>query len=547
MSSNKISIKPSLPLPNEPSYSLESYTGNWEYQQAAHLLRRTTFGATYTQIKAATAQGLEATINELFDATEPLPEPPLNYRYEQDPNVPIGETWINALYIEEMNLQGYRRNSLAAWNTGVLLNAGLTIREKMTLFWHNHFVVQASTVRDPKYLYQYILTLRENATGNFKDLVKKMTLDPAMLRYLNGNSNTKNKPNENFARELLELFTLGKGELAGPGDYTTFTEQDVIEGAKILTGWRDRGYRSKDNSEIYVEFKRGRHNRGNKQLSHRFGNALIYNADEAEYHQFIDLIFEQEAAAKFICRKLYRWFVYYKIDEQVEQQIITPLAELLVDNDFEITPVIQRLLQSEHFYDVELIGPMIKNPLDFMIGLLRQFELAVPKDDVNKKYRVWNTLNKILPNLQMVYFEPPDVAGWKAYYQEPGYYQVWISAVTLTARMQLTDLLALEGRRASGVPIRLNVLSFIQTIEDSLDPNVVIETFAKIFFTQPLSEQQHLYLKEILIPGLPDYEWTVEYSDYLSNPTDKDLQQGVENRLRMLIKTMLTMPEYYLM
>lgn len=546
MRSTNVLTKQSSTLPNESSYSLEAYEGEWTYQQAAHLLRRTTFGPTHAQIKAAAAKNLKKTIRSLFDASEPLPEPPLNYRFDRDPNVAIGETWVNALYDSEVGLQSYRRTSLAAWNTGLIMNARLTIREKMTLFWHNHFVVQSSIIRDPKYLYRYIMTLRENATGNFKDLVKKMTIEPAMLRYLNGNSNTKNKPNENFARELLELFTLGKGELAGPGDYTTFTENDVIEGAKILTGWRDRGYNSKTIADFYVEFRLGQHNREDKQLSHRFGNAIISDGGEEEYLQFIDLIFEQEAAAKFICRKLYRWFVYYKMDEQVEEQIITPLANLLVDSNFEIAPVLQRLLESQHFFDAELIGPMIKNPLDFTIGLIRQFELAIP-DDFNKEYRVWNALNKLLPNLQMVYFEPPDVAGWKAYYQEPGYYQIWISSVTLTARMQYTDLLSVEGRRVSAVPILLDVLSFIQKIEDALDPNAVIETFAKILFTQPLSEQQHIYLKEILIPGLPDYEWTVEYSDYLSNPTDKDLRQGVENRLRMLIKTMLSMPEYYLM
>ena len=128
--------------------------------------------------------------------------------------------------------------------------------------------MQESIVREGSYLYQYLTTLRGHALGNFKELVKMMTVDGAMLRYLNGNTNTRNRPNENYARELLELFTLGRGDLAGPGDYTTYTEDDVIEIAKVLTGWRDFGYKSSD-PEIpqEVAFVRARHNRGAKQLS----------------------------------------------------------------------------------------------------------------------------------------------------------------------------------------------------------------------------------------------------------------------------------------
>lgn len=531
-----------------PKYSLRPYKGEWTLKQAAHLLRRTTFGATYEELKVFASKGRQQAVKDILNVSSELPAPPLNYRYDRDPYVPIGASWLDQPYNEEANVTSYRLASLKAWNTGILINSESTIREKMTLFWHNHFVVQDSTVREGSYLYQYLTTLRENATGNFKELVEKITLDPAMLRYLNGNSNTRNRPNENYARELLELFTLGKGDLAGPGDYTTFTEDDVLAVAKVLTGWRDRGYKSRDPEEVRrVIFTQARHDRGRKELSHRFDNAIIENTDEDEYSQLIDLIFQKRDVALFICRKIYRWFLYYEINDSVEEQIINPLADTLIANEFEIEPVLQQLLSSEHFFDVDLIGPMIKNPIDFVIGLFRQFEIAIPADDYNKQYRVWNAINNLFPLLQMVYLDPPDVAGWKAYYQEPSFYQIWISSVTLTARMEITDQVSTQNRRVAGVPLKIDILRFIETLEDTLDPNSVIHEMASILFTQPLTDKQVITLKEILIPGLPDYEWTVEYSDYLADPDDADLKNGVENRLRSLLQAMLSMPEFYLM
>lgn len=532
----------------QAQYSLERYSDNWNFETAAHLLRRAMFGPTKTEIEEAVNLGLEGTLNKLFEE-QAMPAPPLNYNSEIDPQVAIGETWVNAIYTrgETMSMiRGYRQRSLVAWTMGNLINSGMSIREKMTLFWHNHFVVQFSIVRDPIFIYNYISLLRENATGNFKELVKKVTIDPAMLRYLNGNQNTRNRPNENYARELLELFTIGKGDLAGPGDYTTYTEDDVIAVAKILTGWRDFGHLTANQENVpQARFIRNRHDLTSKQLSHRFNNAIVENADESEYENLIDLIFEQQEVARYISRKLYRWFVYYIIDDKVEQGIIEPMSQILVENNFEIAPVLRALLSSQHFFDAQLMGPMIKHPLDFVIGLFRQFEVSI-SNDLRRQYVTWNTIAQFMPNLQMAYFEPPDVAGWKAFYQAPGFYQIWISSATLGPRMDITNLLSIQGRRIAGRAIIIDVLAFAAQIENAIDPNILIDGFAKILFPQPISSSQKDSLKEILIPGLPDFEWTVEYGDYLVNPEDEDLKSGAENRLRALVQAMLVMPEYYL-
>ena len=526
----------------QASLSLEPYTGNWNFEQAAHLLRRAMFGPKKEEIEQAIELGLAGTIDLLFQE-QAMPEPPVNYNFPDDPLVPIGEPWIGKILTEgedflKQKIRSHRQSSLYAWTMNQLIASEMSIREKMTLFWHNHFVVQRTVVGDPNYLYNYITLLRENATGNFKELVRNITVDKAMLWYLNGFQNNKNNPNENYARELLELFTIGKGDLAAPGDYTTYTEDDVIEVAKVLTGWRVFDYNTVNPEAIReVVFQANIHDTGQKQLSHRFDNAVLPDAGEDEYKQLIDLIFQKVEVAQFISRKLYRWFIYSDIDASIEQAIIEPMAQLLIDNDFETAPVVKALLSSQHFYDAQLIGPMIKNPLDFVVGLYRQFDIKLV-GDLEQNYTKLLRLHRSMDIHQMSYFEPPNVAGWSAYYQAPSFYQTWISSATLVPRMQLTDALA---------GFQIDVLTFAAKIENGTDPNTLIDEFAKILFPQPITDNQKTALKENLIPGLPDFEWTVEYGNYLAEPTIvNNLITGVERRLRALVKAMLAMSEYYL-
>jgi uncharacterized protein (DUF1800 family) len=526
-----------------PVTSLLPYSGSWTTQQAAHLLRRTTFGPSISQIQQATQIGLDNTIALLFNP-QPLPEPPLNPNNQNDPNVPVGDTWINAPYLATVNLQGYRNTSLRAWNFSLILSEGISIRGKMTLFWHNHFAI--NNINDPKFVYKYITLLRSSALGNFRQLVKEVTIDPAMLRFLNGNQNTRNAPNENYARELLELFTLGKGPAVGPGDYTTFTEQDVLQIARVLTGWRDRGFNSVvAGTPVESFFLNSAHDTGTKQLSHRFNNAAVTNQGADEYAFLIDLIFQKEEVAYFIARKLYRWFVYYVIDEPTEAMVIEPMAQLLINNNYEIRPALEALLRSEHFFDSLNKGPMIKNPLDFVAGTLKQFNITF-SPLLNRKYNAWNSLFRLTIPMQMEYFNPPDVAGWKAYYQEPVFYRTWINSATLAPRMAFVRQLATTGYVYNTVRHVINVLELVESLSDPTDPNTLIGDLAAWLYPQALSAGQLAYLKEVLIPGLPDYEWTIEYNDYLSNPADAELRMAVESKLRDLMVAMLSMPEYHL-
>ncbi len=528
-----------------PPGTLAPYTGTWTFEQAAHLLRRATFGPTYPQIKEATTKGLNATITLLFKDL-PMPAPPVNHNYAEDPTVPIGSTWINAPYNNSNNVRTYRNQSLRGWTMGLMLNEGVSIREKLTLFWHNHFALNTMNINDPKFLYVYANTLRTFAWGNFRDLVKAITIDPAMLRMLNGNQNTKLAPNENYARELMELFTLGKGDLAGPGDYTTFTEQDVLAMAKVLTGWRDKGHYSNDPAmTVGSYFQADRHDTSVKQLSHRFNNVTVANKGDKEYSDLVDIIFQKTEVSKFISRKLYRWFVYYEIDAATEQNVIAPMAQLLIDNNYNIKPVLQALLKSDHFYNILNVGPLIKNPLDFIASAFKPLQVAFPTD-LAPQYNAWLVLFRLGPIMQMEYYNVPDVAGWKAYYQEPAFYRIWINASTLAPRMNYTNTMIGNGYNVNNFRVKIDVLKLAKTLDDPTNPIHVVEEFAKILFPQPLTAAQLTALKEILIPGLPDYEWGVEYTEYLEKPMDTTLAKAIETKLRNLLKAMLTMPEFYL-
>ena len=527
---------------------LTPYTGPWTYEQAAHLLRRTTYGPATAQIQWAIDQGLDVTIEKLFEEI-PLPDPPINTYYAGDPAVPIGETWINALY-DESNLNAqtsYRFRSVTAWTLRLIGQEGISIREKLTLFWHNHFPI--NEIEDPKYLYRYGALLRSYAWGNFRDLTKEITIDPSMLRYLNGNQNKKEAPNENFARELLELFTIGKGPVAGPGDYTNYNEQDVQAFARVLSGWRDFGFTTEStDGSIYSFFTPDRHDDGTKVLSSHFNNEVITNMGDQEYLHLIDIIFQQNEVARFICRKLYQWFLFYQIDDAVETEVIEPMAQILLNNDFDIKPAVQALLQSEHFFDTAFTGVIIKNPIDFLMSILKSLEVGI-STPIDQQYDSWYRIWGFARQLQLNYYHVPEVAGWQAYYREPLYYRNWLNASTLPSLLSYSDGFCDEGYypfQGNGQVMRVEVLKLLGNMSNPNDPNEVVDHCVQLLFPKPISAARKAALKEILLPGLPDFEWTVEYQDYINDPGNPAFANPVDAKLRALIRAMVSMPDFFL-
>ncbi|HZV72006.1 MAG TPA: DUF1800 domain-containing protein [Saprospiraceae bacterium] len=526
--------------PVEIRGNLDPYTGTWDKNTARHLLKRAMFAPNATQIAQAVTDGLDLTIQKLF-APAPDPGEPINYNEANDPNVPVGSSWVYAAITQGLN---YPQRSIRAWQLSIFLNEGVSIREKMVLFWHNHFPTANANI--VKMVYQYIKLLRDNATGNFRTLVEEMTVNPLMLLYLNGNESNKNAPNENYARELLELFTIGKGVDAGPGDYTNYTEQDIKEIARALTGWTSNGeaFRAAGPLPNSV-FRANRHDTGTKTLSNRFGNAVISNLGDQEYKKVIEIILAKDEVSRFMARNLYRWFVYYFIDDEIESSVIEPLAEVLRQGNYEIQPALSALLKSEHFYHENAIGAMIKAPVDFTMSTIKPFGVTT-NFNLNQTYQLWLALHNLNTTLQQDMFTPPDVAGWKAYYQEPVFYRNWINSVTLTTRRAMTDGMATSVNAVFNRPYGIDVLKVVDAIPNSTDPNDMILALVDLVLPYPLTQAQLDYLKDVLIPGLPDFEWNIEYGAYLNDPTNDTIRMGVENRLKALFMALLGLPEFQL-
>lgn len=518
--------------------SFEPYTGPWDFSIAAHLLRRTIFGPTKTEINQAVEEGMTATFERLLGPTPTL-TPPIYYDFMNDPVVPLGQTWINDPPLDISGISGARKRSMLSWQFQAMRDTRVHIIEKLSLFWHNHFVVAGSPRATQVYNYQQIL--RQNALGNFKTLVEEITVDSSMLVYLNGTQNEVNGPNENYARELLELFTLGKGPTIGPGNYTHYTEDDIIQIARALTGWRHSSPATVGFDPTISRFVTNRHDDQEKILSESFDSEVIQNEEENEYKRVIDIIFQKNQVATFICEKLYRWFVHPEIAPEIETNVIAPMAQMLIDNNYEIKDVLRALLSSEHFYDFSIRGCMLSNPIDHLFKLLGTLQVSMP-DDYVTDYNLMNFFRNQMMDAGMGIHDHPSVAGWKAYYQAPQFDKLWINSFSLTLRQNLTQRL-INGFNRNGFRLEIDVLGFVANLDNPEDPNEMIREIGDLIFVQSLDDEQIMALKEILIPGLPDFEWTVEYGGYVNG--DPDLEDAVKSKLKSLFGAMLNMPEFH--
>lgn len=498
------------------------------------------FGARKQDIDTVQGMTLSTVVDLLL---QPGPTPPLPPDYN-DANA--STAWSTAAYNSSRD-GAYLAYTLSWWSD-LMLNQAISLREKMTLFWHNHFVSTWTSVKDSRYMYRQNALFRQHALGNFKELAKQVTLDPAMLRYLNGNTNKKGTPNENYARELQELFTIGKGPEISPGNYTNYTEDDIKAAARVLTGYSD------DAGGIKYKFTASNHDGGNKVFSANYGGKVITGRNNesgamAELDELLEMILSQEATSLYICRKLYRWFVYYQIDAATEQNVIAPMAQLLRSNNFDVAPVLRALFSSAHFYDVANIGCMIKNPVDLVIGTLRLFTFpALNPDKLNFKYFGLRTLRRTMAAMQADLMGHPNVAGWPAYWQEPVFHKAWINADTLQKRVKFTNDLAADGYKLDEGydTLLIDPIEVSTFISDPSDVSKLIDETAALLFPFSITPRQHDQIKAVLLPGLPDYEWTVEWEDYQKEPTNESKKKAVAGKLAAMLKFMLAMAEYQL-
>jgi len=532
--------------PAPPTSGLTVYSGNWTEQERIHLLKRALFGVKRADLDYFKNKTMAETVDELLNPVSPLPDPPVKEYATGNAAVPdtqiaAGTTWVNDPSADG-TIASLRRASFKKWWMGVMIQQDRSIREKMTLFWHNHFSTETNDVGNAQYVYKHHHLLRTNALGNFKSLTKAVTTDPAMLVYLNGQLNSKTAADENYGRELQELFCCGKGP------DSLYTEADVKAAAKVLTGWRNNA------TAIASFFDPNRHDTTNKSFSAFYNNTVIQGragstAGELELDDLLNMIFAVDEVAKYICRRLYRWFVYYDIDTTVEANVIVPMAKLLRDAQYEIKPVISALLKSEHFYDTLSRGCMIKSPVDLVVGMCRELNTVFqPEADYLTNYGFYNYLVNWIASMQQNIGDPPDVSGWKAYYQEPQFYEIWINSDTLPKRNQFTDLMMVNGYTFNGKKLQIDGAEFAKTLSDPGNPNQLIDDLTALMYRITISPSSKAQLKkDILLSGqLNDQYWTDAWNTFITTPGNASNTTSVKNKIRDLIKYLMNLAEYQL-
>ncbi len=523
---------------------LNPYTGTWGTAQVVHLLKRTMFGAVPADVRHFEGMTMDAAVEELLQTNVNIPAPPVNnYNtggYTDPTGVAPGAPWVTAPEGDNM-LDDKRRFSYKAWWTGVMLNQERNMHEKLVLFWHNHFATETYTIKDARFMYAHNVMLRQNAMGNFKALTKAVTLDPGMLVYLNGYLNEKTAADENYARELMELFTCGKGP------DSQYTELDVRAAARVLTGYRV------DKVNIKSYFDPTKHDINNKQFSSWFSNKVITgktgDMGTTELDDLLNIIFLQQEVAKFICRKFYQFFIYYEIDAATEANVITPLADVFRSNNYEVKALLRALFKSEHFYDPLNMSCLIKSPVDFTVGLCREYGVQfAPASDYAKAYAQWRALQAAASSQQQNIGDPPSVSGWDAYHLAPQFHELWINTDTLPKRNMLTDLMISTGYTYGGATLSIDAIAFADRLPNPSDPIALIRDSLAILYRMDVSDATKTFLKDkILLQGQQqDYYWTTAWNAYKADTTNAMNKNTVLKLLNPLYKYIMNLSEYHL-
>lgn len=544
--------------------SLNPNTAVLGIKNAKHLLRRTTF--VYT--KALIDQYSTLTPNQALDLL--LMENSLSLSLPYDPlptSAPDG-FWTESTNLATSFVNQYGKGTIVAgWWWYNAINTP-TLKFKLSHFLSTRFTMikNIEAFGSATEFYDYIRLLLFYSYGNYKKLAKKMTLNNSMLYFLNNTSNVKSAPNENYAREFLELFTIGKGAQIAPGNYTNYTESDIVQTARILTGFKRKADRSIIDSETkipkgYNQFSD--HNTSSKTFSDAFNNKIIASATDAasmdtELDHYIDMIFDQPATAKNICRKIYTYFVKSIISTEAENEIINPLAQDLHNNGYEIIPIIRKLLESQHFYDLddsnatdETIGGMIKSPLQQLSEICTYLKATIP-DPASNPLNFYNSFwwsfinNNFFLRSNMILFEPDNVAGHPPYYQAPHFDKIWISSSTLIARYRLGESLLDGVNRISGntnIITKIYISEVIKNgdiVSSPSDPLVLTSELCNALFTQETdTDRIYYFMNSFLLQGLTNNYWTEAWNSFISTNNNS----VVESRLKLLVTKIVRAPE----
>jgi uncharacterized protein (DUF1800 family) len=515
-------------------------------------------------------------MNALFTEPAQNPAPPI------DPLT--AATWVDPSGQKKAGESNSEQDDLfkffQAWHLDVMLKSESTLKERITWFFHTHLPARWTEIRTSEAIYYQNCLYRHFAFGSFKELFTKICTDNAMLIYLDGYSNHKDNPNENFAREMFELYSIGKGPQTEEGNYTNFTEDDVKAATRILTGWiNDEDFASLDPDTGLPIGKMATVTGGNlpqdratghdtdvKTFSSVWNNTSIQPAEiidnlatvESAYGELddlMDMIFDNAETARFMVRKLYRFFVYHFISEEVEQDIIVPLAQNFLTNDYSIPDMLKVLFKSQHFYDEDTpattsdnnIGALIKSPVDVFTTILRFFDVTTPDrgTDTSNFYTDFEFLVSKLVDQGLNFYEPFEVAGYPAYHQIPGYNRNWIMTSSLAHRYQTGDILMKRGGLGSEISIQMDVLDWAENsgeVDPTMSTDIVAVITKNLLAVTLTTERFNYFLNTVFLDTLTQATWLSEWNKYVGGGDDL----VVRERLETLVSSIIQTPEFQL-
>jgi uncharacterized protein (DUF1800 family) len=398
--------------PWEPSSS-----DPWNRKWAGHLFRRAAFGATWPQLEAAVADGMIATVDRMLNGGEGQDE---------------FDRVMDSLAPESARFQPQDRTAdvaLQGWWLHRMLRTSHPLRERMTLFWHNHFATSILKVRQATPMARQNILIRSHALGKFGPFLLEMSRDPAMLIWLDSNSNSRGRPNENYARELMELFSLGVGR---------YTESDVREAARAFTGWHTDGKKFTLNNF--------QHDGGKKTLLGQTGN--LDGAD------VVRIVLEQPAAAEFLIRKVYRAFI--SEGDPPPDRLLAPLADRYRASGYDAADLMRTILQSRLFFSSHAFRQRVKSPVEYAVGLLRGLE-AKPTEtqSMNLGGGAGGSLGNVMDGLGQTLFAPPNVKGWNGG-------ESWLNSATLLARHNLAWKVVQGAGAQSPLGVKVNPAALVR-------------------------------------------------------------------------------------
>ncbi|HEV3203403.1 MAG TPA: DUF1800 domain-containing protein [Gemmataceae bacterium] len=469
----------------------------WNLKWAGHLYRRAGFGASPAELREAVKEGLPNTLKKILHV---------------DPTKSL--EWQNLL--DFLGGQIASKNNtfeLRGWWLYAILQSPFPLEEKMTLFWHNHFATSIAKVQRTVMMYQQNRLLRQHALGKFRPLLLEMSKDPAMLVWLDSNSNVKGRPNENYARELMELFSLGVGN---------YTETDIREAARAFTGWH-----TDDNQ---FEFESSQHDDGEKIV---LGQKGMWNGDD-----IVRIVLEKPAAARFLVRKLYRYFISEKVNPP--DSLLEPLADSFRQNDYDIGALVQTMLRSQHFFSDYAYKQRIKNPVEYVVGTIR----LLWRKGMDERMVEPTALIPELEAMGQELFAPPNVKGWVGG-------KNWLNSATVLARHNFAQKVAAGQLPNSGGP---NIFLGVPVPEpsqpapkDTDSPEPISSRDASYLVTQEKITEP-LGIVDRLVEMILQREISPDARGKLVAFVGEGKPEGAakNRRIRETIHALMTMPEYQL-